>query len=922
MDDDENNHEYINHYLKLDEEYIDKYGDKVALFYQLGGFYQLYGTKERMKKICYDQMGISFRRIKDTHVYTGGYPINSLKKYTKELINSNYIVVVYDQEQDGGVKKSKGKTRVFKQIISGATDIEDDDTCIDNHIILCLYIEFDKHVIDNVEICTYESSTGKSICYINNNKTYHNMISYVEKIDPKQIVIYTDGCIDDPSELAHKLKFTNQLYHLRLNLVPSDYKKIQFQNLFLSDIFPSKMLSAIEYIGLGKYPSTIICYVLLLKFINEFNPSFLLCLSPPHIKTNNNVVILSENCIEQLNLIDKHRYSLFNIINNTSTIGGKGYLKQLLLNPSTDLNTINKSYQHIELMIPVYQEFENVLNHILNIEKLHRKIHINTLNPCECQYLEQSYDHIIKLMHLSKKYNIHDLHDDIINQCQAFYTYLTTKIIMTNAFHMDDDYIKPLFNRNQYVDLDVLYDNNNQLHQKLDELAKIYANAVGKSEPLKLDISKGTKTLASGIYQYHITEAQRKILQKLYPNLEFTGKSSGYKMSSLEIRQISEKIVESQHQINLLTKNYYLQMLNELSTTYNTLFHDIVHYVNIIDVIKSNAKTAVEEKYCKPIIKNVDKSFINAKQLRHPIVEKVNTNVQFIPNDCHLGDDVDGLLCFSVNGAGKSTFCRSVGIGVFMAQAGMYVAAESFVYGIYKKIGIKMIGGDDIYAEKSLFINEVLKMKEFMTFADPSALIIGDELSNGTEYPSQVGLIAALVKYLSNSRASFILMSHLHDLIHLDIIKLCKNVKINHIAVTIEQHKMIYERQLKDGPSPNLYGIEIASFLGLDPGYIQDAYQVRDIILNKNKNTEFKQSHFNADVVMTHCAICQTTKNLITHHITHQAEFKKMNQIPFDKNVKHNLVVLCEKCHEDIHSNKRKIYGYRQTSDGVELQFE
>ena len=37
-----------------------------------------------------------------------------------------------------------------------------------------------------------------------------------------------------------------------------------------------------------------------------------------------------------------------------------------------------------------------------------------------------------------------------------------------------------------------------------------------------------------------------------------------------------------------------------------------------------------------------------------------------------------GMLIFSVNGAGKSTLLRAIGVNVILAQAGMYVAADSF----------------------------------------------------------------------------------------------------------------------------------------------------------------------------------------------------------------------------------------------------
>ncbi len=904
MDEDENNPEHINNYLRLDEKYIAEYCEKVAVFYQLGKFYQLYGSKERMDKICYEDMGISVREIKETGIYTGGFPTTSLKKFSKLLIQSNYIIIVYDQQDQA---KSKKKIRVFKNKFSGATCIDEDDLLTDNQTVMCLYLEFEQHCLNNVEICTYEPTTGQSYCFINNTLTSIN------QNDPQQIVVYTDGCVLTPTELNHLLKLDKKLVHLRINSIPKEYKKIQYQNKFLSELFNSKMLTGVEFIGLGKYPSTIICYLLLLKYMEEFNVSFLQHIYPPKINVNNHSMMLSEKCIEQLNLIDKNNKSLFNIIDHTSTLRGKKYLKFLLMNPTTNISTIQTSYNQIEFMMPYYHLFEIHLGKIMDLEKFHRKINLGTLNPSEIQYLHQSYTSVLEILKLTQQYHIgeHLLSKNSVVDCAHFISdYESQMNINQCKYNIDDEFLTNIFNNDP--DLDLLYKNVADLNQQLTDLSKMYSNSVNKNE---------FKIECKNMYSFHVTDKQKLSLQKLYQDLTFTKKASGYKMTSETIKSIGEKIVDLQSQINKLTKLHYLQFLNVLSTTYNTFFDQTVYYINNMDVIKSNAKTADLEKYCKPVIKNFDKSFINATELRHPIIEKANMNVPYIPNDCFIGDEYDGLIITGVNGVGKTSYSKSIGLSIIMAQAGMYVPAMSFTYNIYKKMGIKMLGGDDIYNNKSFYINEVLMIKEFVELADQNSFIIGDELSTGTDHCSQVGLVAATVQYLANQRSSFIFMTHLHELVDLDIIKQCKNVKMNHLSVIIKDRKMIYERKLKEGSCQSLYGIEIASFLGLNHQIINTAYKVREIVLG-NQPMSYKESKHNNNLIVDQCEICQTTQNLNTHHITHQSEFRKKHAIPFNKNAKHNLVVLCTKCHDDVHDNKRKIYGYIQTSDGVELQYE
>ena len=40
------------------------------------------------------------------------------------------------------------------------------------------------------------------------------------------------------------------------------------------------------------------------------------------------------------------------------------------------------------------------------------------------------------------------------------------------------------------------------------------------------------------------------------------------------------------------------------------------------------------------------------------------------------------------------------------------------------------------------------------------------------------------------------------------------------------------------------------------------------------------------------------------------------------KDVKSNLVSLCKKCHNNVHNGDLEIYGYKQTSDGIKLDYK
>ena len=64
--------------------------------------------------------------------------------------------------------------------------------------------------------------------------------------------------------------------------------------------------------------------------------------------------------------------------------------------------------------------------------------------------------------------------------------------------------------------------------------------------------------------------------------------------------------------------------------------------IGFVDLNSCLAKISIENVYCKPEIIESNKSMFSAKSIRHPIVERVQTEIEYIPNDITLGEN--GML--------------------------------------------------------------------------------------------------------------------------------------------------------------------------------------------------------------------------------------------------------------------------------------
>jgi len=340
-----------------------------------------------------------------------------------------------------------------------------------------------------------------------------------------------------------------------------------------------------------------------------------------------------------------------------------------------------------------------------------------------------------------------------------------------------------------------------------------------------------------------------------------------------------------------------------------------------IDVFSTNARNATEYKYTRPIIvDNPTKSSIIIKGLRHPIIERLNNNTEYVSNDI---DITNGTLLYGINASGKSSLMKSIGINVIMAQSGMFVASTETVLAPYSHIFTRIAGADNIYRGLSTFTVEMLELKNILNRCDEHSLILGDELCAGTESVSAVAIVASGIEYLLHKNCSFIFATHLHELLDIEFIKKSPALEIMHLHIEMDNGKIIYDRTLKPGGGSKIYGLEVCRFLKMNDRFLENANVIRKKIQEIPTNlVEPKISKYNSEVYVSSCSICGDVATE-THHIKQQKDADENGYIgDIHKDSKANLVVLCESCHLKTHHSKQKITKTVMTSEGVEHVFE
>ena len=619
------------------------------------------------------------------------------------------------------------------------------------------------------------------------------------------------------------------------------------------------------------------------------------------------------------------------------------------MNPITNVDILNNRYLKIENMISsgkIY-EIENILNEIVDIERLHRKISLQMLHPYEFLNLSYSYDNILKLFEYfdndnkkkdENKNNLMSLYDikqqtiDDFNLYIKYYKYVFDLMEMGKygLLNITNSFLK----KGIYLEIDNIQDEIEKINDFFNKECNYLSNIIEKDS----DFVKVDNNEREG-YFYYCTKKRADILmekistsdKKKYEIRKFNG--SNIKIVSKEIMEKSDKIISNKDNIQKIVKDKYLEILLNIENKFRLVLDEISKFVAEFDFIKSGAKCAIIYNYCKPEIVNKydNKSYFSSKKIRHPIIEVINQEKAYIENDVELVKEEDccsGILLYGVNGVGKSSLGKAIGSNIILAQMGYYTASSNFVYYPYHKIFTRINGDDNIFKGMSSFVVEMSELKSILKYADSQSIVIGDEVCKGTEETSALAIVSSSIVHFSKNNVNFILATHFHKLYDLSCIKDLKNIKLYHLSVNYDSKNdiIIYGRKLEHGSGSDLYGLEIANYIIKDDNFMAFAKNIRNEVLNlQTEIVSTQTSNYNKDLYVDKCMICGDnglTYPLDTHHIIEQKIFDKNNNSEsFHKNKLSNLVVLCKTHHDSVHHGNLIINGYKDTTNGLLLDF-
>lgn len=943
-------------YEKYLDKYIIEYGKDTIILYRCGGFYEIYSIddgKVPIKRIC-DILNIQMSKrnksiieVSRSNSLMCGFPHHALGKFINLLVNDNFTVVIVDQITDPPKPQ-----RAVTNIISPGTDLNYTTLSFEANNLMCIYIEQNTDFIKKDKLLTtfgisiIDLSTGISKVFEISSKlddiTYALDETYriIQIENPKEFIILNEN-VSDIDKFIDYLEIKNKCIHKITN---KEITNINYQTQLLKKIFPKHgLLSVIEYLDMEKMPYALCSYVYLLQFSFQHNEKILEKIKKPEIIYNTDKLILSFNCVKHLNIItNDNSMSLLQFINKSTTSIGKRLFKDWLLNPITNIQVLEKRYDSIDYIINnnLYDTISKKLSYIYDIERIYRKMNLQMIQPCEIIQLTSSIEPLIELFDSASEINniIPEFNEININQIKDLYTYIRTHLNLEEIQKVNIDNISTsFFNKNIFQEIDSKQETFTQYQQFFDDLTICLNNYCKKNDNVVL--FKVDNNLIDGYhlvitskrlqdYKDALSTFQYKFKNKVLKFADFTIKQNPTKtlskISHPFFKNINELLNKAQDELILEIKKTFNDFINNCTENFSQVFLIMIKIVGQLDVFSTCAKNAISYKYYKPNINNLynKKSYITGKNLRHPIIERIN-NTEYIANDISIGTpETNGILLYGTNMVGKSSYMKSIGISIIMAQAGMFVPCQNFNFYPYDNLFTRIPSGDDLFKGQSTFAVEISELRNILKRVNQNSLVIGDELASGTESISAISIVASGIMNLYNKKTSFILATHLHDLTKLKDIGKLDKLKIYHLSVIYDEiaKKLIFNRKLQEGQGSTLYGLEVCRALDMGNDFILTANKFRQELLDINSDiVNTKKSKYNTEHFVDICSICGKNAEEV-HHIKQQSNADNNGFIGhMHKNSKYNLMNVCTECHDKIHNNNIKVNGYIQTSDGVEL---
>lgn len=205
------------------------------------------------------------------------------------------------------------------------------------------------------------------------------------------------------------------------------------------------------------------------------------------------------------------------------------------------------------------------------------------------------------------------------------------------------------------------------------------------------------------------------------------------------------------------------------------------------------------------------KPFIKCIDAVHPLVENCVSNSI---------DTEKSLLITGSNASGKSTYLKTIGLNIILAQSLCFAFAKEYSATSFDTMSSMAIS-DDIVEGDSYYVAEIKSLKRILDYTSSGSRIfcILDELLRGTNTVERVAAASTILEEIANNNLICIAATHDIELTRL----LANQYNQFHFREEVVGNEMTFDYKIHEGPTKSRNAIKLLSIMGFRPETVQNS---------------------------------------------------------------------------------------------------
>ncbi|XP_063906201.1 DNA mismatch repair protein Msh2 [Zophobas morio] len=761
------------------------------------------------------------------------------EKFVRELLLvKQYRVEVYVKAAPNKIsewnleyKGSPGNLSQFEEVL-----FENADITFSNYV---MGVKIVKGKVIAVA-CVNSTELKFQVCELNDNECFTELEALIAQVGPRECII-PQGETPDLVELKKVLE--------RNSVLVAKVKRSDFsQENVIQDLDRLLFFHEGQHRSSLSFPETKLsdalgCLNAVIKFLNltgdeqNFNQFKISSVDIHRYVRLDNAALFSLNILpkpgtvaveDSMLLPNKSKlFCLKGILDRCVTNQGRRLLEQWIKQPLKDINLITERHDIVECFVKdpqIRQQLQTeVLTRLPDLLLLSKKISSKKGSLQDCYRVYQIVGAVPKLITILKEIGnpciksalIHPI-EEIRNDLER-YQNMIEELLDLDLVERGEFLVKRSFS----PDLDEIFENKQRIEEKMQKLLRNAASDLGFEEDKTIKLECNDQ---HG-YFFRVTlkeehalrsNSRYKILDAVKGGVRFTND----KLMDLNSDYSEAKAAYEEQQKGIITEMF------DVAAGYGDSLRNLNIYIAQVDVLLSFANVAVWARipYIRPKLHEAGKGSFKLEKVRHPCIEQ-QEHVSFIPNSVEFNHNDKTLhIITGPNMCGKSTYIRSIGVCVLMAQIGCFVPCNYAEIPLVDAILARVGAEDSQLKGLSTFMMEMIETATIIKSATENSLVIIDELGRGTSTYDGCGLAFAIAEHLVKEvRCYSLFATHFHEITRLA--EMHPRASNKHVTAVTTENTITPLYQVRDGECDNSYGVHCARMAEFPDDVIKSAVE-------------------------------------------------------------------------------------------------